>query len=412
MTNLPIRGETDSLDNLAVTREEFRVGMGQLLEYLAQALGAVNTTYEDQVVDPQAVVLQGEPALETGAVPDPADDSLRVPSTSWVQEEIADLVDDLVAKAGSTMTGNLTIPSLNDGPLAGLRNLLINGDFRVDQRSAGLSGTVGAGAAFLYDADRWYLFCSGANVTAQQITVAGTQVDPRRYQFTGAASVTGIGIGQRIEAANSRHLAGKRATLSVNLSNSLLTSVSWEAFYANSNDTFGTRASPSRTSIASGTFTVSSSYSRFSASFDVPAGATTGIEIVFTVGAQTSGTWVIGQAQLEEGPVATPFERRSLALEEALCQRYFCWLPYNVFFYAVVASQSLETGITFPVKMRANPTIGAAVTDPNTTNSVFNNSSSAIQRVTPYSCGITLTGSVANANVFVVGYRFSATAEL
>ena len=39
MTDLPTRGSSDSLDNRAVTREEFRVGIGQLLQYLAQALG-------------------------------------------------------------------------------------------------------------------------------------------------------------------------------------------------------------------------------------------------------------------------------------------------------------------------------------------------------------------------------------
>ena len=35
---------------------------------------------------------------------------------------------------GDTMTGDLTVPSLNGGPLAGLRNQIINGDFRVWQR--------------------------------------------------------------------------------------------------------------------------------------------------------------------------------------------------------------------------------------------------------------------------------------
>lgn len=224
---------------------------------------------------------------------------------------------------GATFSGNVTVPSLNGGSLAGFRNRIINGNFSIDQRNAGASQTITAGAALAYTADRWYAFCTGANVTGQRITVGGTQVDPLRYQFSGAASVTGIGIGQRIEAANSRDLAGTTAVLSVSLSNSQLTTVNWQAFYANTNDTFGTLASPTRTSITSGSFTVNSTYTRYSTTIDIPAAATTGIEIVFTVGAQTTGTWVIGQVQLERSPVVTPFEQRPLPLETLLCQRYY-----------------------------------------------------------------------------------------
>ena len=54
-------------------------------------------------------------------------------------------------------------------------------------------------------------------------------------------------------------LANTTATLSVNLSNSVLTTVTWTAYYANTADTFGTLASPTRTQIATGTFTVSTS---------------------------------------------------------------------------------------------------------------------------------------------------------
>jgi microcystin-dependent protein len=98
MTNLPIRGETDSLDNLAVTREEFRVGIGQLLEYLAQALGAVDTSYDDQAVDPLAVILQGEPSLSIDAVPPAEDNSRRFVCSSWVRDYVTAL--NLAVPAG------------------------------------------------------------------------------------------------------------------------------------------------------------------------------------------------------------------------------------------------------------------------------------------------------------------------
>jgi hypothetical protein len=207
------------------------------------------------------------------------------------------------------------------GAIMGSKNKIINGAMAVDQRNAGASQTFTAAAALAYSVDRWYGYCTGANVTGQRVT--GATAGQYRYQFTGAASVTAIGFGQRIETINSADLSGTTATLSVDLANSLLTTVTWTAYYANTADTFGTLASPTRTQIATGSFTVTSTVTRYSTQISVPAAATTGIEIVFTVGAQTSGTWTIGNVQLESGISATPFERRSYGQELALCRRYF-----------------------------------------------------------------------------------------
>jgi len=200
-------------------------------------------------------------------------------------------------------------------------NRIINGAMAVDQRNAGAAQTITAAAALAYTVDRWYAYCTGANVTGQRIT--GSANNQFAYRFTGAASVTAIGFGQRIEAANSIDLAGSTATLGVDLANSVLTSVTWTAYYANTSDTFGTLASPTRTQISTGTFTVTSTLTRYSAQIFIPSAAITGLEIVFSVGAQTSGTWTIDNVQLEAGPLATPFERRMIGQELILCQRYF-----------------------------------------------------------------------------------------
>lgn len=214
-----------------------------------------------------------------------------------------------------------TLASINGGAIAGTRNRVVNGGMAVDQRNAGASQTFTAAAALAYSVDRWYGYCTGANVTGQR--VQGATVGQFYYRFTGAASVTAIGFGQRIEQLNSADLAGTTATLSVDLANSVLTTVTWTAYYATTADAFGTLASPTRTQIATGTFTVNSTVTRYNTNISIPAAATTGIEIVFTVGAQTSGTWTIGNVQLEAGTVATPFERRSYGQELALCQRYY-----------------------------------------------------------------------------------------
>jgi hypothetical protein len=169
--------------------------------------------------------------------------------------------------------------------------------------------------------DRWFVYSTGANVVAAQ--VAGTGSNRNLLQVAGAASVTAIGIGQRIESLNSYDLSGKTCTLSVSIANSLLTTVTWTAYYANTNDTFGTIGTPTKTQIATGTFTVNSTLTRYSTNISVPAAATTGIEILFTVGAQTSGTWQIDDVQFEEGSIATPFERPQYTQQLQNCQRYY-----------------------------------------------------------------------------------------
>jgi hypothetical protein len=236
------------------------------------------------------------------------------------------------------------------------RNRIINGAMVVDQRNTGASQTITAGAALAYIVDRWYAYSTGANVTGQQ--VAGSGFNLFAYRFTGAANVTAIGFGQRIESLNSGDMAGTTATLSVELANTLLTTVTWTAFYANTTDTFGTLAIPTRTQIATGTFTVNSTLTRYSTQISIPSAATTGIEIVFTVGAQTSGTWTIDNVQLEPGTVSTPFERRQIGQELALCHRYFASFLGGVGPGTSVNGTACLIKIPFPCWMRTNtPTV-------------------------------------------------------
>lgn len=86
MTNLPSKGQSTSIDNVAVTREQFRTAMGALLEYLAGALGGVSGTYTTTTVDPANVRLRGAPQLASDAIPSSSDDSNRLASTAWVRD--------------------------------------------------------------------------------------------------------------------------------------------------------------------------------------------------------------------------------------------------------------------------------------------------------------------------------------
>jgi hypothetical protein len=204
----------------------------------------------------------------------------------------------------------------------GFRNELINGAFQVDQRNNSASQTITAAAALAYTTDRWYAYCTGANVTGQRI--AGSAPFQYNYRFTGATSNTLVGFGQRIEAANSFNCAGATATLSAYIKSSSLTSITWSLYYATTTDSFGTVASPTRTLIATGTFTISSTLTRYSTQISVPAAATTGLELVFTTGALVaSQTLEFTGVQLEQNYQPTPFEQRPIGVELGLCQRYF-----------------------------------------------------------------------------------------
>ena len=262
-----------------------------------------------------------------------------------------------LAITGNTVTTGALVASNMPG-----RNRLINGAMMVDQRNSGASQTILSSATTVtYTVDRWYAYSTGANVTGQQVT--GSVSNTYRYRFTGAAGVTGIGFGQRIEALNSADLAGTTATLSVDLANSVLTTVTWTAFYANTANTFGNIGAPTRTQIATGTFSVTSTVARYSTQIAVPSAATTGIDIVFSVGAQTSGTWTVGNAQFEAGAFATPFERRFIGQEQLLCYRYFLNMngttnPYQPLAYCLLYSTTSGTWIMhLPCTMRIVPTI-------------------------------------------------------
>lgn len=316
--------------------------------------------------------------------------------------------------AGTVSVGTtIYVPSINDGPISGTRNRIINGAMVINQRNGvGVSTTFTAGGALQYCADRWYGYCTGANVTGlTTVTVGVSTGGLYAYRFSGAASVTGIGFGQRIESANSADLAGGSATLSVDLANSVLTGVGWTVYYANGVDTFGTLASPNRTQISSGTFTVGTTTSRYSATMSIPAAATTGLEVVFTVGAQTSGTWTIGNVQLEPGTVATPFERRSYGQELMLCQRYYEIVgPTHQRGYPSSTNWLFNTTIFYQVTKRSTPivTLAGAIVQQNNISGSSEKTLDIGTTTLRWEFGTT----AANTDTYILGRTFKLDSEI
>jgi hypothetical protein len=91
------------------------------------------------------------------------------------------------------MTGNLTVPSLNGGPLAGFRNVLINGDLRINQRGV----TIAAAAVGQYGPDRWKKV-DASNMT--QIVEDVNYVHGATYTLSGTGVTT-----QQLTAPASGH---------------------------------------------------------------------------------------------------------------------------------------------------------------------------------------------------------------
>jgi hypothetical protein len=251
-------------------------------------------------------------------------------------------------------TGTVTGGTFNGASTFGFKNRLINGAMKNAQR--GTSGTSGSSAPTTTPTypcvDRFYVYATGATVTASQTTSSAVNY----LSIAGAASVTAVGVGQRIEANNCIDLAGTTATLSLNISNSLLTTVTWTASYATSADTWS-----AKTQISTGTFTVTGTLTNYSVSISIPSAATTGIEILLTVGAQTSGTWVMNNIQLEPGAVATTFDYRPYGTELQLCQRYFIYFTpaQYTYFYDIANTVYRRSSFTLPVQMRVTPTVYA-----------------------------------------------------
>jgi hypothetical protein len=264
-----------------------------------------------------------------------------------------------VAQSGANtdITSLASVSSINGGQLAGMRNRIINGDFRIAQR--GSTGNF-AGGSGIYTLDRWQVFYTGTAPTSWSQGGGAAQFDTLENQsnnlsVVGAAGNTAVTFGQKIEANNCRDLAGQQVTLSywIFQDTGATVNVQGSLSYANAIDNFsGITAIASLTAVPVPTAT----WTLVSGTLTLPAAATTGLFIQFF----SQGTAIlagkavaIANAQLELGATRTRFERRPLGLELTLCQRYAVDVSY------MIGQQFATTGATFtawfPVKMRAAP---------------------------------------------------------
>jgi hypothetical protein len=239
----------------------------------------------------------------------------------------------------------------------GGKNLIINGDMRIDQRNAGASLTVNTAAA-VYSVDRLFTYgqASDGVFTVQQVTDAPSGfINSVKATVTTADASIGASqlyiLSQKIEGNNIAHLDwgtanAKTVTLSFWVKSSLTGTFSgslknhdgsraypftytissantWEKKTITiTGDTTGTWLTTNAVGITL-TFTLGSGSSRLGTANTWNAanldGATGTTEVIATLNA----TWYITGVQLEVGTTATDFENLQYGTQLAMCQRYY-----------------------------------------------------------------------------------------
>lgn len=264
----------------------------------------------------------------------------------------------------SSATANITLDTAGNATVGNtlamgssfLRNRIINGGMRIDQRNNGAAITPTGNQ---YSVDRFYLFMSQASkLTGQQNLDAVTP--PTGYSSylgvkiaatatVGAADC--FGLAQRIEGFNCVDFSyGTSQARTLTLSFWVRSSVSGTFGGAFQNDALN-RSYPFTYTISNantwefktitfvgdvtGTWTTSNATGfivewSFGAgsNFSGTAGAWNGNNNNSATGSVSlmgtlNATWYVTGVQLEVGSVATPFERRQYGQELALCQRYY-----------------------------------------------------------------------------------------
>jgi hypothetical protein len=305
-------------------------------------------------------------------------------------------------------------------PFTAGKNKIINGDFGVWQRGTSFNITGG------YTADRWMFDRGGSSVTptiSQQTFTPGTAPVAGYegsffYRYAQATAGTGQSYNsvaiQKIEDV--RNFAGQTITVSA-----------WIKADAARNFTFqivrdyGSGGSGLEVTNTSSTFTTTTGWVRYSATFNIASlsGKTigSGSSIWLAISSSvlnTAQTWDIWGVQAETGSVATPFTTATGTLqgELAACQRYYYKDTKAVLRADQVIAGSIVYGVYYlPQEMRTTPTLtqtGGATETSNTSATTFSNDgSSSNTRKT----GIYVTGGASTGTVYM--YRLAEwSAEL
>ena len=309
-----------------------------------------------------------------------------------------DSLKSLVVLSGSTETaviskgGDIQCTSQNSGQLAGFRNQLINGDFRIFQRGANGYNTSSSICTY-GSVDRWGILDmpTGNHLAVGSAVPAGFIYS---VQIDQQAEST---IRQRIELVNriaGPFFTGSTWTLSVWSSAQIRARVQDSDVH-----TFLPMANMTATSETSNGFT------RYVATFTLGENAS-GDFLEVALQNQTGSAINVTGCQLEIGPVCTPFEHRPIATELALAQRYYVQGSLGLS-GGIGADGNYAVRVAYPVQMRANATCTWTTTS-TSGGGTFNGN---VNGGGTDSLGLTIYGNQGGAAVTATG-DWTASAEL
>ena len=247
-----------------------------------------------------------------------------------------------------------------NGPLAGLRNQLINGGINISQRGQSVTVTGQTG----YGCDRWAKVNASGTVATTISQVANTITSaPSASMMTFASTDnTASRLRQPIEITPGNvapFLPGTTWTLSWYSSAALATTPGL-GFAENLENT----TKPTNSNFTAGPI-LSLGGNRYSVTYTAPtaSGITTTNTQCVNVQFNPIGTsWSVTCVQLEPGPVATPFEQRPIALELSLCQRYYEMVVVGGVVDGVGGGDYFGGAVSFAVEKRVVPTLVYPVT--------------------------------------------------
>ena len=220
-------------------------------------------------------------------------------------------------------TGAVTLPNTTPAAGGSLQNVLVNGDFQLNQRVFA-GGSLSAG---VYGFDRWKADAGGASITVSSFTVtltSGTIVQVIEPALWGLASFASVPMTVSIDSP----------------------------------------AADMTVTLGSLTGTITAGSGRRSVTLTVGAGETG--NLTFKLAKATAGSVSFARVKLEVGSAATPWQARPSVEEIRLCQRYFqksypyAVAPGGAIFagstYVVATAGDVTVGFNFPSPMRAGPT--------------------------------------------------------